>query len=172
MNIRPAGLADIPLIRSIAHATWPMCYAGIITPEQIAYMLGRMYSTKVLDDQMMNGHHFLLSEHHGTATGFAGFEHGYRPARTRLHKLYVLPDAQGTGAGRALLEAVFGAAVSAGDQGIELNVNKRNPAVGFYRKNGFSIERDEVLDIGSGFVMDDHVMLRPLVGCPAAAVDP
>lgn len=160
MTIRTATATDLPRIRSIAHLTWPVCYAGIISPEQIAYMLERMYGEAALHDQLTGGHVFLLAEQDDAAIGFAGFQHHHRPGRTRLHKLYVLPGMQGSGAGRTLLLAMLIAARGVGDHTIELNVNKYNPAIEFYRKHGFTIERDEVLDIGGGFVMDDHVMTR------------
>ena len=41
-------------------------------------------------------------------------------------------------------------------------MNKHNPSTGFYARHGFTIEREEVIDIGNGFVMDDFVMLREL----------
>lgn len=161
MTIREATTADIPAIRSIAHATWPAAYGGIITPAQIAYMLDLMYSEDALVEQLtMKGHRFLLAEQDGTPIGFAGFEHHFKPGRSRLHKLYVLPAVKGTGVGHALLEAVLMAALKAGDAAVELNVNKHNPAKDFYARHGFTIERDEVIDIGHGFVMDDHVMVR------------
>ena len=163
MTIREGTTADIPAIRSIAHATWPVAYAEIITPAQIAYMLERMYSEAALLDQLhVKGHRFLLVEQDGKPIGFAGFEHHYTAGRSRLHKLYVLPAVKGTGVGNALLEAVLMAAMKAGDTAVELNVNKHNPAKDFYARHGFMIERDEVIDIGHGFVMDDHVMVRHL----------
>ena len=79
-----------------------------------------------------------------------------------LHKLYVLPGAQGTGAGKALLQAVEAAARTAGDERIELNVNRFNPSLQFYLRRGFGVLRDEVLDIGEGYVMDDHVLVKAL----------
>jgi len=163
MSIREASTSDIPAIRSIAHATWPVAYAAIITPAQIAYMLDLMYSEAALLDQLhVKGHRFLLAEQDGKPIGFAGFEHHYAAGRSRLHKLYVLPAVKGTGVGHALLEAVLMAAMQAGDTAVELNVNKHNPAKEFYARHGFMIERDEVIDIGHGFVMDDHVMVRSL----------
>ncbi|MBK7271419.1 MAG: hypothetical protein IPI07_18550 [Flavobacteriales bacterium] len=39
-------------------------------------------------------------------------------------------------------------------------MNKRNEAIGFYEHMGFRILREEVIDIGSGYVMDDYVMGR------------
>ena len=161
MTIRIAVPADLPLIQAMAHATWPVAYSGIISSAQIAYMLDRMYGTPALEEQFgPKGHRFLIAEQAGTPAGFAGFEHRYAPGRSRLHKLYVLPAVKGAGVGHALLEAVLMEALKAGDTAVELNVNKQNPAKEFYARHGFTIERDEVLDIGGGFVMDDHVMVR------------
>lgn len=162
-TIRPATQADIPTIQAIAHAAWPVAYASIISAAQIAYMLDRMYGTPALQDQFgAKGHRFLLAHAEDRAIGFAGFEHHYRPQRSRLHKLYVLPEVKGGGVGHALLASVLREARANGDTQIELNVNKHNPAKVFYQRHGFTVERDEVLDIGNGFVMDDHVLVRPL----------
>lgn len=161
--LRPATTADIPSIRSIAHAAWPVAYASILSPAQLAYMLERMYSEAGLHEQIATlGHHFLLAERDEVAIGFAGYAHQHTPGRTRLHKLYVLPQVKGGGVGHALLEAVLMAAQMAGDAAVELNVNKYNPAKDFYRRHGFTVERDEVIDIGQGYVMDDHVMVKGL----------
>ncbi|MBX2978889.1 MAG: GNAT family N-acetyltransferase [Flavobacteriales bacterium] len=161
MRLREASPADIPSIRSIAQAAWPVAYVGIITPAQIAYMLDLMYSEASLREQMTSkGHRFLLAERDGKPIGFAGFEHHYEPGRSRLHKLYVLADVKGSGVGHSLLEAVLKEVERKGDTAIELNVNKHNPSTGFYTRQGFTIEREEVIDIGNGFVMDDFVMVR------------
>lgn len=157
-------MADIPAIRSIAQATWPIAYENIISGGQIEYMLDLMYSEASLHEQMLlKGHRFLMLEMAGSIAGYAGFEHHYAGLhRSRLHKLYVLPETQGTGAGRVLLEAVFNEVGNAGDRSIELNVNRFNPSREFYAHFGFVVERDEVLDIGDGYVMDDHVMVKHL----------
>ncbi len=164
MTLREATAADIPLIQGVAHATWPVSYAAMISPAQIAYMLERMYSTAALREQFgPKGHRFFLAEEYGTPVGFAGFEHGYDgTTRTRLHKLYVSPQRQGGGMGGELLAAVIAEARKARSTAMELNVNKHNRAKGFYLRHGFTVERDEVLDIGDGYVMDDHVMVRSL----------
>ncbi|MEO8067305.1 MAG: GNAT family N-acetyltransferase [Flavobacteriales bacterium] len=162
--MREATLADIPTIRAIAQATWHVVYENIISEGQIEYMLDLMYSEAALHEQMVNkGHRFLMLEIAGSAVGYAGLEHRYAGMhRSRLHKLYVLPETQGTGAGRALLEAVLAEVRTAGDRSIELNVNRFNRSTDFYRHMGFMVERDEVLDIGHGYVMDDHVMVKHL----------
>ncbi|HEY0978611.1 MAG TPA: GNAT family N-acetyltransferase [Flavobacteriales bacterium] len=163
-RIRPATLSDIPLIRDIAFATWPETYGKILPPGQLDHMLALMYSAEALREQMTaKGHAFLLAAAPEEAVGFASFgPHPTRSDRFRLHKLYVLPNTQGTGLGRALLKAVETECREQGGAALELNVNKHNRAKEFYLHHGFSRLRDEVLDIGNGYVMDDHVLIKPL----------
>lgn len=159
VHVRRATLADVEAIRTIAIATWPNAYAAILCTEQIAYMLERMYAADVLSDEISGRHVYLMAEQQGKVLGFAGIEHSHRgTARTKLHKLYVLPDAQGMGVGAALQEQLKASARVHGDQRIELNVNRHNPALATYQKWGFRVAQDVVIDIGNGFVMDDHVM--------------
>jgi ribosomal protein S18 acetylase RimI-like enzyme len=45
-----------------------------------------------------------------------------------------------------------------------LQVNKRNEkAIKLYRRAGFAVREEIVVDIGGGFVMDDYVMEKRLV---------
>ena len=165
MTIRRATPEDIPAIRAIALEAWPAAYfPDILSAEQLAYMLGLLYSERVLGDAMSTkNQRFFLLESEGTATGFASCTpHFARSKVTHLNKLYVLPAVKGHGAGKRLLEHVLAFSADEGDRVIELNVNKRNTAIGFYEHMGFSILREEVIDIGSGYVMDDYVMGRSL----------
>ena len=126
-------------------------------------MLERMYSAAALRLQFEQGHQFLLMEQGNDYLGFAGFEHHYSATgNSRLHKLYVLPGTQGTGAGNLLLGAVIKASRSAGDLQLELNVNRFNSAKDFYLRRGFQVVREEVIDIGNGYVMDDFVLVRSI----------
>lgn len=159
-SIVSAGVADIPVVRSIALATWPVAYREILSPEQLWYMLDLMYSEQALQEQMVRlGHHFVIARFAGEALGFASHS-GVSdvPGTARLHKLYVLSGQQGLGIGSVLLAAVVRAAKKAGHVRLELNVNRSNPALGFYKRHGFRVLRDEVIDIGQGYVMDDHVL--------------
>ena len=171
MNIRKATLADTPRIREIADLTWPATYAEIIAPEQITYMLNWMYSREKIEAAISDEKQdFLVLEmnndpslNSGTVVGFAGIEHNYQDqAITRIHKLYVLPSTQGTGAGKALFNAIIDEAKANGSTLLHLNVNKANKAVSFYRHLGFEVAEEEVLDIGNGYVMDDYIMVKTI----------
>ena len=78
-----------------------------------------------------------------------------------MYSIYVMPSAQGTGLGHRLLETakqhVRDCKWSANAR-IELNVNRNNPAVGFYRNQGLSILRQGDFPIGNGFYMNDYIM--------------
>ena len=72
-----------------------------------------------------------------------------------------MPEAQGSGLGKALFETAVAAvrgAVNNTPARLELNVNRNNPAVGFYKKLGMTILRQGDFPIGHGFYMNDYIM--------------
>lgn len=162
ISLRLATTADVPLIREVAELTWPISYKEIISPEQIRYMLNLMYNQSKLEASISDPNQaFWLAEENGKILGFCGIEHGYPEAGiTRIHKLYILPDTQGSGLGKIFIDHVADQAKKHGNNALHLNVNKENKAVGFYRKYGFSVDHEEVLDIGNGYVMDDFIMTK------------
>jgi ribosomal protein S18 acetylase RimI-like enzyme len=58
-------------------------------------------------------------------------------------------------------------ALDRGSRTLILQVNKRNEkAIKLYRRSGFAIREEVVVDIGGGFVMDDYVMAKRLRHAP------
>lgn len=162
ITLRLAAPADIPLIQEVAELTWPISYREIISPEQIRYMLDLMYSTEKIRAAIADPNQaFWLAEEAGKVIGFCGIEHGYPEAGiTRIHKLYILPETQGSGLGKTFIDQVEDQAKKHENHTLHLNVNKENKAVGFYQKHGFTVDHEEVLDIGNGYVMDDFIMTK------------
>jgi ribosomal protein S18 acetylase RimI-like enzyme len=81
----------------------------------------------------------------------------------KLGQLYVLESYRGMGLGRFMLGHVEARARKLDRQMLWLQVNKKNAgAIAFYRSAGFEVVREAEFDIGSGFVMDDYVMAKPL----------
>jgi len=163
MEIRKASLSDYNTIYTIALPAWDATYKNILTPEQMEYMLNLMYSNEAITDQIaVKGHTFLLAEDEGEYLGFASYEVNYLSETTKIHKLYVLPQAHKKGIGKALVTVIQNAAKNNYNDKIVLNVNKHNPAVNFYLKSGFENRGDDVIDIGNGYVMDDYLMMKQL----------
>jgi ribosomal protein S18 acetylase RimI-like enzyme len=160
VQLRQIAKEELSKVQGIAHETWPSTFAGILSSEQIAYMLNWMYDLKMLESQVEKGHGFLVAEEDGIAVGFAGFELFYKEGiKAKLHKLYLLPSSHGKGTGKALLQEVASRARAAGQQSLTLNVNKDNQkAIDFYTSQGFVETYKVVIDIGNGYVMDDAVM--------------
>jgi GNAT superfamily N-acetyltransferase len=157
-TIRIATAADFDAIRKVVHEVWPIAYREMISQEQIAYMLEWMYSDVSLHKQVSEeGCVFLVHETDSAVNGFASFSE-IEPTCFKLHKLYVYTTIQGKGIGKALLDEVKKHAAMLGGMTLELQVNKKNVAQHFYLKQGFTIDRELVLDIGNGFVMDDYIM--------------
>ena len=166
MEVLPGSEKDIPIIQHIASLTWPVAYAGIISPNQVGYMLNKMYHKQTLLSQVKEeGHIFFICYKNNQPIGFAGISKidyslkGIRKPNTwKLHKLYVLPGAHKSGGGQLLLNKCFESIIENNGRLLVLNVNRRNPAYNYYLKKGFKVLEEVELDIGAGFLMVDYIM--------------
>lgn len=165
IEILDATEFHLPIIRSIAYRTWPETFESILTPDQIMYMLEQMYSIESLKDQTQNkGHQFIVVKIGPDYYGFSSIEPNYSAQpQTKIHKIYVLPEAQGKGIGKALFAEITKRALQAGNQKLLLNVNRNNKATHFYQGIGFSIVDTEDIDIGNGYFMNDFVMEKSIL---------
>lgn len=161
-EITEAKIKDQPIIQEIAKFTWDKTYSHILSKEQIEYMLNMMYSEDAILDQMENlEHHFLLikSSSSDKYQGFVSYELNYSgKSKTKIHKLYVLPECQGTGFGRILIEKVISIAKDEGNKILTLNVNRDNKSSDFYKYIGFQIAGEEDINIGNGYLMEDYIL--------------
>jgi N-acetylglutamate synthase-like GNAT family acetyltransferase len=154
MILRKATLEDIPLIQEIAEEAWRPTYSHILSEEQTQYMIPMMYASEVLQNQIEI---FSILEIDGKGMGYCAYEQTSKN-EAKLHKLYLRPSLKQKGAGSFIIEQICDRARFMELSSIYLNVNKHNSAVEFYLKKGFIKDREMVLDIGNGYVMDDYVM--------------
>jgi ribosomal protein S18 acetylase RimI-like enzyme len=159
MKLQKATFSQISTIEQLARAIWPIAYAEILSLEQLDYMLNMFYSEEALRSQMEQGQVFYLAFNDtDKAVGFVAYEVNCQPHKTKIHKIYVLLETQGSGVGKLLFEKVKEIALQNEQNAIFLNVNKYNTAQHFYTKLGFKVIKDEVIEIGRGYIMDDYVM--------------
>ena len=159
ITISQATSKDIPIIQEIAHKTWPITYGSILSKAQLDYMMDLMYSDESLLEQLKTKPLFFLAYEDDVCLGFTSCENNYLNNNvTRIHKIYILPEAQGKGVGKLLVDKVIALAKENQSKVISLNVNKFNNAVSFYQKLGFEIVGQEDIDIGNGFLMEDYKM--------------
>jgi ribosomal protein S18 acetylase RimI-like enzyme len=83
-----------------------------------------------------------------------------------LQKIYVLPQFQKLHIGDALFDQAVSYVRSQHPQGpcrIELNVNRNNPARGFYEKRGMREVDHGDYPIGNGYYMNDYIMALDVI---------
>ena len=157
---RKAAADDIPLIQDLARRIWSEAYRGMLSTQQIAYMLEMMYSADVIAREVGKGIAWELILDRGRPCGFLS----YHPAahhRVKLSKIYIEQDSRGKAIAEEAIMRVVKYAADTGMTSVFLTVNRHNKrAVRAYEKNGFLITDSVVTAIGGGFVMDDYIMTR------------
>jgi RimJ/RimL family protein N-acetyltransferase len=160
---RTATVSDVPVIQRLAERIWREHYPGIITMEQIDYMLGRMYASNVIREEIeRQGYRYVIVDEENEPVGFIAYRFDERARVIRISKLYLLPSRHGRGIGQQMLGRVRDAGVLQGARALSLFVNKNNrKAIAAYERFGFRKAEEVVTDIGGGFVMDDYRMEMP-----------
>jgi ribosomal protein S18 acetylase RimI-like enzyme len=167
ISIRAATLDDVALVSELATVTFrqtfvedfrmPYSESDVATFVRDAY--GADALLKYFADPAFR--HFI-AEVDGRAVGYAlvgpnGLPHDeHRPEDGELKRIYVLRDAQGSGAGRALLDAALG---WLGGRRIWIGVWSGNlRAQRVYEKRGFVKVGEYKFRVGE--TLDDEIILR------------
>ena len=157
--------ADIPVLRALAERIWRAAYRELLSPGQIDYMLGWLYSAPMLTRKLAEGVGYEFAQLAGRPVGYLSLSHNSALHRAELHMLYLLPELHGQGFGQTMLRHALERAGRLGAGEVRLRVNRHNTrAQRAYERAGFQIESELCQDIGGGFVMDDFVMVRRLNG--------
>ena len=162
IEIREAGIDDMLTIHQLAQEIWWPTYKGVLSDNQIVFMLESIYAEVSLKKQINEGNTFMLLYSNQEPKGFAAYSKTDIDKIYKLQKIYLHPDQQGKGSGRKLLNAVEGEVKKLGAKHIILNVHRDNKARFFYEKNGYSIIQE--LDIPYfDFVLNDYIMKKELL---------
>lgn len=163
MKIIQASKSQLSIVRDLAYKIWPTAYREILSQDQLNYMLDKFYSLESLIEQMEQRKHvFLLAEEDDKYIGFASYELNIENHKTKIHKIYVLPETQGKGYGVQLINEIEKRAKYLQNDILFLNVNRFNKAQQFYKKIGFEIAYEEDIEIGKGYLMEDFVMEKKI----------
>ena len=158
-TIRFATQDDIDTIGFLAQEIWPATYREILSEDQINYMMNLIYSPDSLKNQIVDKKHsFIIVEENESPIGFASYSISDRPGIYKLHKIYVKLNQQGRGLGKYIIDFIVNSIKPAAAAALHLNVNRQNKARYFYEKIGFKVIREEDIDIGNNYFMNDYVM--------------
>ena len=139
-KIRRARPADIDGIVSVGHQVWPATYefAG---PEYIAHGLTTWWSAAAIE-RSLDDTTVLVADADDAVVGVGNID--LRGEVPIIWKLYVIPSAQRTGVGSALIRDLVSVA---GDRPVRLEYSVGNDrAARFYARHGFTELRREPND--------------------------
>jgi ribosomal protein S18 acetylase RimI-like enzyme len=141
VTVRVATSADADAVAAVGRRTWPPTYEPLAGPEYVADGLARYWSAEAVHRGLADNRTLVAQTDDGTVVGMAGF--APQDDVLVLWKLYVLPEAQGTGAGTALLRRVIADATSR-YRAVRLEyVAGNDRAAAFYARHGFTFLRRE-----------------------------
>ncbi|CVI72497.1 Acetyltransferase (GNAT) family protein [Clostridiales bacterium CHKCI001] len=153
--------ADIELLAATANEIWHEYFPCILTKEQIDYMVAKFQSKQPMTEQIADGYLYYLVKLNDTIIGYIGLHPEEK--KLFLSKLYLKNEARNHGYASQMLEFIEQVARDLGLSSIYLTVNKYNEhSIAVYKKKGFLTIKDQVADIGNGFVMDDYIMEKTI----------
>jgi diamine N-acetyltransferase len=166
IRIAPLEAEDVERLAALAREIWYAHYPAIIGTAQIEYMLSQRYGLEVVREELRREGLWWSKLMVGAEmAGFASYFLTGAAGEMKIDKLYVHPRHQGRGYGGLMIAHIREVARLRGCSRLVLAVNKRNQsAIGAYLKHGFHVAGAVVKDIGDGFVMDDYIMQKPVVG--------
>ncbi len=161
MEIIAATIEDVELLHRLGNEAFSDTYKDILSASQLAYMLEMMYSKESLRRQIeVEQHQYFIAYVGSAPVGYLSVEQ-QGEGLFHIQKISLLRAARGEGVGRSLLSFAFEyirSICSVEHCRAELNVNRENPALGFYEKMGMHIARSGDFDIGGGYFMNDYIM--------------
>jgi len=163
--VRPALYADVAAIGRVARETWRVTYAHTIAPHNQQLVLEHSYADETLAAALAAPDSWFFVALDGREiVGFAQFIRR-RDRHGELARIYVLPNHQRRGIGRALLLAGVYALEAIGVHRCYVSVETDNaPAIAFYQRFGFRYHRLYAIFVGDQLVhlMELRTSLRAL----------
>jgi GNAT superfamily N-acetyltransferase len=163
IQILPVSEAgSLAAVAELAAQIWEEYYVPLIGRAQVDYMVEKFQSAPAMRRQIDNGYEYFAVRRGERLIGYFAIQCERDAKRLFISKLYLDKSSRGAGTGRRCLEFIEELARQRGLTLLWLTVNKGNPTVQRYQRLGFRIAEEIVIDIGSGFVMDDYRMEKPL----------
>ena len=159
-TLRPITAAhEFTELEHFAAEIWREHYPPIIGQAKVEYMLKTFQSATALESQCREGMEFFWIQSAGNRAGYLAIKREPDLAYLFVSKFYIQQAYRGMGYGRWAMNQLKELTAERQLAGLELTVNRHNAsAIAFYEREGLSHLRDQCIDIGGGFFMDDYVM--------------
>jgi ribosomal protein S18 acetylase RimI-like enzyme len=144
-DIRLARPDDLDGILEVGRQTWPPTYVPLVGEEYVRTGLARWWTPEGTNPSLNDGR-VWVAEVGGRIVGMAMY--GIADRVAEVWKLYVLPDFQGQGIGRALLTSVIEAIRDTVDQIVLAHMDGNVSAREFFERMGFVETHRETDQLG------------------------
>ena len=136
MWIRTASKRDIVAISRLLGVVWHDTYDGIYGADKVGEITRRWHSHEALEKKLTApASEFLVADDGNTIAAMA-YASQIGDKKAKLHQLYVLPQFQGGGVGKLLLDEIEESFFDVGEFVLEVEEQNRS-AIRFYEKHGF-----------------------------------
>ena len=150
MQLTPFTEEDFLGLYDFMKPIWQETYGNLLSPEHLQYLLDKYFSIEGAKRYRQQGYQYRKIDDVGVLVYVDRGEYTY------MDKLYLAPN----GRGKGYPKQVFAYLSSLGKD-VVLNANQGNTrAVQCYLKNGFVIEKEELVDLGNGLYNPDYVMRK------------
>jgi len=154
ITIRNWTKEDFPIVKHILLTTWKNTYR-FIPEEDILIHFEKYYSKdrllEILNDPFSNG---IIAEINSIPAGWLKMFEDSINKNLYISSLYVLPEFQGFGVGKKLLNEAYRIATVKGFNKVWLGVMKQNvKSLDWYKSLGFVFDEEEPFQMGSTEVL-------------------
>jgi GNAT superfamily N-acetyltransferase len=111
---------------------------------------------------MNEGQVFWLMQNMETTIGYASYS-TIENEVFKLNKIYILPNFKGKGFGKQFLEFIEKKLVGLGVKTLQLNVNRNNESIRFYKACGYVIVNEVNIPFGD-YWMNDYILRKSIIG--------
>ena len=144
IQLRGFQPSDPDPVKAVIDLTIDACYTGLYSPGAVAYFKDYHSLDRILSDAETG--RTLVAEVNGriAATGTL--------VKAHILRVFVLPEVQGLGIGRRIMEALEGIAAGQGLPEVSLDISL--PSLGFYKALGYRVVEEARIDVGEGEYLD------------------
>ena len=150
MKLTPFTELDFDNLYAFMRPVWLETYGNILPKDQLEYLIEKYFSKDGVQTYRNLGYEYRKIDDVGVLVYVDRGDYTY------MDKLDLAPS----GRGKGYPKLVFDYLLSLGKD-VVLNANQKNErAVKCYLKNGFVIEKEELVDLGNGMFNPDYVMRK------------
>jgi ribosomal protein S18 acetylase RimI-like enzyme len=151
---------DLDSFLKLAEAIFIPTYSQLFPIEEVQELFKGMFKRELILDAIdSNSKDLFFAEIDSERVGFCLLIH--KGSTTRIDKIYVLPQVQGKGIGKALMDHIAKCGQKRKTSQLELNVNVGNTkAIQFYKNQGFKVIREEDFHAPNGVIYRDFVLKK------------